>query len=94
MRQRARPHAGLEIGVERNAEQPALAGGIDPHRQKRRREQRAVLDDAELAALLRDEEAPVRRELHRRRVGRHAHVDPVDEAVRDSSGGRRGDHHK
>ena len=60
---------GRETWVERDAEEPALACGRNRQRDERRREERAVLDDAELPGLLGDEQPAVRRELHGRRAG-------------------------
>ena len=54
-----------EVGVEGDSEQPPLSARIHGHRQKRGRQQDAVLDHPKLAALLAHEHAPVRRQRHR-----------------------------
>jgi hypothetical protein len=58
-----------ERRVECDAEQAALAAGVDRDGQERLREQRAVLDHPETTALLGDEQSPVGSERHRRRRG-------------------------
>ena len=73
---------GLEVRVEGDPEQPAFPRGIHRDREERRGEQRPVLDHAQLAALLADEETTVRSELHRGRVGRQLDEDAVHEAAR------------
>ena len=50
---------GREVGVEGHAQQAPFAGRVDGHGQERRRQQRAVLDDPQLPALLADEQAAV-----------------------------------
>ena len=68
-----------EAGVERDAEQPALAVGINGLGEERRGQElpgplRRGLDDAEAPVLLANEQPPVRRELHRGGVaGQPAH---------------------
>ena len=77
---------GRERRIERDAEQAALAGRVDGHGQERRRQQRAVLDHAQAAALLTDEQAAVRRELHRRRARQAARDQRFAEARRQRRG--------
>ena len=43
---------------------PAVTDRADRHREKRRRQQRTVLDHAQRAVLLAHEQTPVGRELH------------------------------
>ena len=66
-----------EVRIERHAQEPALAGRIDGQADEGRREQRSVLDDAQLPALLRHEQPPVGSELHGRGIRQaadHQHV--------------------
>ena len=72
---------GREVRIEGDAEQAALADGVDGECKKRRRQQRAVLDDAQPAALLGDEEAAVGRELHRGRTRQAARDERFGEPV-------------
>ncbi len=58
------PLVRREVGIKGDAQEPALAGGIHGDGDERRGQQRAVLDDPELAALLRHEDPPVRGEGH------------------------------
>ena len=59
---------GRKGGVERNADQAALAGGIDGQADERRRQKMAgIVDHAQAAALLGHEDPSVGRQLHRRR---------------------------
>ena len=57
---------GREVRIERDAEQTALARSIHAHGEERLRQQRAVADDAQRAALLRDEHAAIGRDRHGR----------------------------
>ena len=54
-----------KVRVEGDAEQAALARGVDGEGENGVGEQRAVLDHAQAAALLADEQPAVGRELHR-----------------------------
>jgi hypothetical protein len=58
-----------EVRIERDAEQAALAHGIDADRDERCRQQDTVLDDAKLTILLADEDPAIRREGHGCRAG-------------------------
>jgi hypothetical protein len=70
---------GGECGVEGEADEPAAAAGLHRQSERRGREQGAVLDDADVAALLEDEQPPVRGELHRvRRPQRIGHLDDLE----------------
>ena len=53
-----------ESGVEGDAEQTPFPGGVDSECKKWSRQKRSVLDHAQPAALLADEETSVGRELH------------------------------
>ena len=55
---------GLEVRVEGDADEPALAGRVDGQRHERGRQEGAALDDAEGAALLGDEDSAVRGDGH------------------------------
>jgi hypothetical protein len=59
---------GREVRIERDAEQAPLTRGVHGKGDERGRQQSAVLDDPERAALLADEDAFVRSDRHRRRV--------------------------
>ena len=60
---------GHEVGIERDAEEPSLSGGVDRQRKERSREQSAILDHPQVAALLAHEHPAVRSDRHRRRAG-------------------------
>ncbi len=57
-----------EARIESDTEQSAFAVWIDVQREKRRREQRTVLDHTQASALLADEDTAVRRDLHCGRI--------------------------
>ena len=62
------PAVGRERRMQGDADQSALAGRVDGDGRERRRQQRAVLDDAQRPALLGDEETPVGRLRERGRA--------------------------
>ena len=57
-----------EVGVERDADQPAVAGVLRRQVGERGRQQLPVLDDLDLPAALQDEDPAVRRDLETRRA--------------------------
>jgi hypothetical protein len=59
---------GREVRIERDAEQAPLTRGVHGEGDERGRQQSAVLDDPERAALLADENAFVGSDRHRRRI--------------------------
>ena len=52
---------GIELRIERDTDGAAFAGAVHSQRHERRRQQHAGFDDANRAALFRDEHAAVRR---------------------------------
>ena len=75
----------VERRIERDAEDSALADGVDRQREKRLVQQRAVLDDADLPGLEAHEQPAVRRKRHRGRIGQAAD----DQALREAGRQRR-----
>ena len=73
-----------EVRIEGHAQQAALTGGVDGEGDEVLREQGAVLDHPQPSALLADEQPPVGREGHRRRIR-----EPGDDERFGVTGGKR-----
>ncbi len=75
-----------EIRIERDAQKAALSARIDGDGQERGRQQRAILDDTQLPALLAHEQAAIRSERHRGRIRQPGDERLVREAARHGRG--------
>ena len=74
-----------EVGVERDADQPAVAGVLRRQVGERGRQELPVLDDLDLPAALEDEDPPVRCDLETGRTVRGHHRSPVRSGSRQAA---------
>ena len=63
---------GVEVGVERHSQQPTLPCGVDVQMEERRRQHRAVLDNAKITPLGGNEDAAIGGTRHGRRTAEAA----------------------